>query len=1101
MDKNPIINIKKKKFDLNVSDFNSSFENEKIGNSQKIIPDIKFINGMETNNISDKKNKFINGVISDGKKKQYIPKYLNKSNNQIRTKKDINNYGLEENEETRKTYNNKSNMGLTESNYVKHKNDSKFLIRNFSMNNYINNAFHNNIDNSIITNNNNVLLIDNNKSTHADRLDPKNAIKINRIKDEYIDFLQKQYEDNNKINFSLDSNNKDLLKKCNDLIQDNILLNKIASERTNKLNKSIQENMAIKSQLDKTILNSKKNEQKILYYEEQLKLFKSNNDNYQKIIEDLKEQNQQLNINLNKIRNVNEEEQKKMEEKMKIKIEEIKKNLEESYNEKMQEINKHGNKIKDFLEEIKILKDKNNDLLKELKKKENIIELMYKDNEKLVNQNKLNNIQIEQNSKQINDLNKIIQHKEILINSLKNKEVEAEKIFNQTNSPSITKLENSGFLSENITKLINDNEENKLKIEYLNDKIKTIHEIEKKYNELMGGKKNKTQLVTSNTSYMARNTVNSVTSPKIKVNTGHTIYISRHSNSGNNSRSSSNQNSEKRINIQDIKLKYSRNSLDSKNKNVNISVKEINYKKKPIVVNTSLPLKTIELDNEIRSISMKQNDKTERIITDYKKNSGKKSEQTRNINKNTYTKYNKNKNTFINNKNRIIELDIKKNNKEKKEKSSDKVFISKIQNNTIFRGRNFFKKKEGENKELKWENSNNNEEYEIEIEKKTIHGKELEEDVDEVKDNIRKLNRKKNFTHKPNASNLSLEDSNNEQEIENENKVNNNINKNKNSISYYLYGIDRNDFLHIFEINNKKWVGKKKIFEIDLEDKSDSFRKDYQYEGTLLYNMLEGVYILTGEKTDTLYYFNSKTDSIFKICKFNYCHDNGSIMYDENCDCLYVFGGKNSTSCEYYSLTEKKIYKLPNLISDRANASFIISNNKIFGFFGFSYKNETYVKTIEYIDYYKKDKWIELNNIKLLKNNINFDIESVSTMYYKQNKDKILIYSGIQGEDEEFVTDYYLLYDAKNNTMDKINKWNLNQYKNLGAFWKDYTLKKNDPKGFHFAKNSRFILIPKNCICKGYNSNDNIDILIDYKNNIHFILQGKEKIDIYRGEI
>ena len=1106
MEKKININIKKKKFDLNSADFNSSFENEKIGKSPKIIPDVKFSNGMETNNISDKKNKLINGVVSDGKIKEYIPKYLNKSNMTIKVKKYINNYNFEENDGTRKTYNTKNSVGLTESNFVKHKNDSKILIRNFSMNSYINNTFHNNIDNSIVTNNNNVLLIDNNKSTHADRLDPKNAIKINRIKDEYIDFLQKQYEDNNKINFSLDSNNKDLLRKCNDLIQDNIILNKTVSDRTNKLNKSIQENMIMKSQLDKTILNSKKNEQKILYYEEQLKLFKSNNANYQNIIQDLKDQNQQLNLNINKLKNANEEEQKKMEEQLRIKIEEIKKNLEESYNEKIQEINKHGSKIKDLLEQIKILKDKNNELLKELKKKENIIELMYKDNEKLVNQNNLNNIQIEQHSKQINDLNQIIQHKEILINSLKNKEVETEKILNQTNSQSVIKLENSDFLSENITKLINDNEENKIKIEYLNDKLRTIHEIEKKYNELMGDKKNITYRVPNNTSYMVRNTVNSVTSPKIKINSGHTIYISKlsnsRSNSLNNSRTSCNNNSEKRINIQDIKLKYSRNSYDTKNKNkyVNINGNEINYKKKPILANTSLPLKTIDVDKEIRSINMKQNEKSERIITDYKENSGKKKEQTRNK-KNASVKFNKNNNTYINNKNRIIEIDVRKNNVEKKEKSSDKIIASKIPNNVIFKGRNFFKKGENKSKGFNWESPNYNEQYDIEIEKRTIHGKELEEDVDEVKDNIRKLNRKKNFTYKPNETNLSLENSDKGQEIENENEVNNNVNKNKNTISYYLYGIDRNDFLHIFDINNKKWVGKKKIFEIDLEDKSDSFRKDYQYEGTLLYNMLEGVFILTGESTDTLYYFDSKTNSISKICKFNYCHDNGSIMYDENTDCLYVFGGKNITSCEYYSFIDEKIYKLPNLISDRANGSFIISNNKIFGFFGFSYKKETYVKTIEYIDYYKKDKWIELNDIKLLKENINFDIESVSTMYYKQNKDKILIYSGIQGEDEEFVTDYYLLYDARNNTMDKINKWNLNQYKHLGVFWKDYTLKKNDPKGFHFAKNSRFILLPKNCICEGYNSNDKIDILIDYKNNVHFILQGKEKIDIYRGEI
>ena len=122
-------------------------------------------------------------------------------------------------------------------------------------------------------------------------------------------------------------------------------------------------------------------------------------------------------------------------------------------------------------------------------------------------------------------------------------------------------------------------------------------------------------------------------------------------------------------------------------------------------------------------------------------------------------------------------------------------------------------------------------------------------------------------------------------------------------------------------------------------------------------------------------------------------------------------------------------------------------------------------------------------------------------MYYKEDKNQILIYSGIQGEDEDFITDYYLVYDAKNNTMDKIKKWNVNQYKHLGKIWKPYFLKKNDPKGFHFAKNSRFLLLPKNYVSDGYDENDTVDILIDYKNNVHYILQDKEQIDIYRGNL
>jgi len=111
---------------------------------------------------------------------------------------------------------------------------------------------------------------------------------------------------------------------------------------------------------------------------------------------------------------------------------------------------------------------------------------MYKDNQKLLTQNKLNIVKLEQNNKQIIDLNKILQSKETMINSLKTKDTESEKLFlSKSNSYSYLKLEGSDFLSENLTRLLNDNEENKMKIEYLSDRIKNMHEIEKKCDEII----------------------------------------------------------------------------------------------------------------------------------------------------------------------------------------------------------------------------------------------------------------------------------------------------------------------------------------------------------------------------------------------------------------------------------------------------------------------------------------------------------------------------------------------------------------------------------------------------------------------------------------
>ena len=187
---------------------------------------------------------------------------------------------------------------------------------------------------------------------------------------------------------------------------------------------------------------------------------------------------------------------------------------------------------------------------------------------------------------------------------------------------------------------------------------------------------------------------------------------------------------------------------------------------------------------------------------------------------------------------------------------------------------------------------------------------------------------------------------------------------------------------------------------------------------------------------------------------------------------------------------------MPDLITDRANSSFIISSGKIFGFFGFSYEKNNYANNIEYIDYETKEKWIELSNINLLKKDITFDMESAATIYYKNKEEEIMIYNGIKGDDEDFITDYYLIYNTKNNTMNKIKSWDVKQFKLIGGKrWKNYILKKTDPQGFHFAKNTHFLNISDD------DGNFNSNYLIDYKNNVHFVDINKETIEIYRGNI
>ena len=906
-----------------------------------------------------------------------------------------------------------------------------------------------------------------------EQYDSKYSLKMNKIKDDYIDFLQKEFEDNAKKSIKLDSNNKELLKKCDDLIHDNRILSNLLSERTTHLNNIIQENLTVKSELDKSLITNQKNEQKLEFYEEQFNLYKASNENYQKIIQELKDQIAQLNLNITQIQKTNEEDKEQAEKdyqnNLKIELDNNKKEIEDLYENKIKEEKEmHDQKIDEMLEHIKTLEEKNDELSNELNKKNNMFELVCKENEKLTGENNLFRKEVEQYSNQISEFNTIIKHKDNIISNLKLENLNNEKLLNKSSSCSMMKFDGSEYINENISKLITDNEENKMKIELLNNKIKNFDEIEKKYNEIMNA--NKTLSLSEKLSSQLNS---NNTSPKNSTSITHFNYnnfneiknstYQKNSTSGSNIRANYRSFvSPKKLELQGIEdsrpnspkiIKTNNNNMVTLNDKNNTFNK---YKNKGNTI--VIPKNNIQ--------NNKDKDKNVTYTNDH------------NIKKNIF-----NNNVIINKTKNKIDREIKVTKRTAQTNLKEEKDIKEI---------SLSKKLETSPSPIavRYYNKNSNKDAGV-----NENNKEIEKGKDET-------NKKKNFTYKPREIGVNL--NNNEFEQKNgvpkitiiypENEKEENIKE-----TYYLYGIDRDDLFHVFDINNRKWSELKKI--TDIKDMSNTFKKDYQYEGTILYNTLTGLYILTGQKTDILYFYNSLTNTITKICKFNLGHDNGSLFLDNNSNCLFVFGGKNIKSCEYYSFNDKRIYKLPDLTTDRANASYIVSNNKIFAFFGFNYSRNTYCNSIEYIDYIRKDRWLELKNIQLLKNNISFDMESVSTMYYNNNPNLIMIYCGIQGDEEDFITEYYLIYDAQKNTMDRINKWNVQQYKIMGKNWKSYIFKKNDPKGFHFAKNSRFLRLPMNNNYEGYNYKDNIDVLIDYKNNVHFILQDKQKIDIYRNEL
>ena len=808
------------------------------------------------------------------------------------------------------------------------------------------------------------------------------AEKLHKVKDDYIEYLQRQLEENNKNVVKLESKLTELQKKFKNLIDDNRILSENLSERTVKLKEALQENENLRLQINNYIDNETKYKLQFEYFEKQINMYETNINKYNDVINDLKISNEKLTNDLS---------QNNLDKN--LKSNENGKNITNTNNTNNNYNNYNYFNVKNIHTgndgELQLIKNQNMIYENDIKSKDYTIDLITKKNQKLMNENKIYKTQVKQYAHQIMNLYNILKQKNKIISVYKQQDgindntsidFEFEKKMEEfnlnfiNNSELFTDITNDDFALPNMYNIDYNN---------LEKEDKSLGLIESRYLQIMK-EENKTN-----------NNVNNNNNKDSNIKEKEKSYVnSRRNNIKNSLITFKNKKEEKNIN----------------NNNNNVNIKETPIKEKA---------------------------------------------NGRNITK-----------------------------KEEEEKSKSNNI--KVQSGLI--------KDKNKNKHISF--------------------KGLLDTKEEMKETVKELGKKKNLSHVPkkkkkfrisefldvteiNTSspvaiqNLSFSKDDSDL-LDSSNDYTNTVSK-----KLYLFGINREDFFFIFDLKEKK-LSKKNILEI--EDISDTFKQDYQYDGTILYNTLNGLFLLTGKKSDTLYYYNPKYDTFNKICKFDFDHDNGCLLLDKEFNRIFVFGGKNSKKCEFYSFTDKTTNTMPELTIDRANGSFIFCNGKIFGFFGFSYKNNKYCGNIEFIDLKKLDKWIEVKNIKLLDENINgnFDIESVSTINYEEDKNKILIYGGIQGENEDFVIDYYL-YDTKANTINIINKWENKILKYVGSRWRNSTLSKKDPIGYHFAKNSNFLKLPQKAKVEDYEGD--IYLMMDYRNNVHFIDQEQKCIDIYKSDI
>ena len=197
------------------SQLNSSFVLEKSNRSSKLSKNGNTVKSYEKKNLSTiNKSRIKQKIIEEKEKEDFIPFY-NKKKFNINIDNKMNNIKQDDSDHAAPYISSRTQMNFMDIR------SPKFGSRNISLDNPINkqlldkNVFKS-MKNIPLSPSTNILSKDNkNLILNTQKSSPNNLNKMNEIRDDYIDFLQKQLEDNSKnnANAKTDTNIKELLKK------------------------------------------------------------------------------------------------------------------------------------------------------------------------------------------------------------------------------------------------------------------------------------------------------------------------------------------------------------------------------------------------------------------------------------------------------------------------------------------------------------------------------------------------------------------------------------------------------------------------------------------------------------------------------------------------------------------------------------------------------------------------------------------------------------------------------------------------------------------------------------------------------------------------
>ena len=292
-----------------------------------------------------------------------------------------------------------------------------------------------------------------------------------------------------------------------------------------------------------------------------------------------------------------------------------------------------------------------------------------------------------------------------------------------------------------------------------------------------------------------------------------------------------------------------------------------------------------------------------------------------------------------------------------------------------------------------------------------------------------------NIHQRPTLTSLLISDTN--RKIEKNNTIDNIDNKNENEFGNEPTNIQINPNFNVYKPIKEGLLAfniLKKIYCIIIPENYFDFWKEFQSEGSLLYNTLEGLFIINS-KNNQLYYYSSKKNIFCDLLTFKENHSYGCLFVDNLSKNIIAIGGKYSKLVELFSFESSKIEDLPELSTHRNYMTCCQINNKIYCLFGVSEeKNDN--SLIEYLDLENINKgWIEINYI----NNSSFKILTCSSCV-NLNDSELLI---IGGKINDYISNEKLIY------------YNV-QSKELYELDKD--LPESENKNYLFTQNSMFNL-------------------------------------------